>query len=237
MTTNLLLGTFVILMAQMSLAHNILDYGAVADDSSYATEVDNSAAIYQAAVAANSTEDEDRTVEFPAGYTFSSMPILIQNVTNITFVIDGTLQASKNHEKYPTTGGNSEKIRNFFVLYDTEHITFSGKGEIDGQGFMWWVRELLKKNPMGRQSKRPNQTNRPSPAKCRAKSGPNTGSHHSGSGGQSSHQGALRLLAFSRSAISATSEANASKSSPYADRRAVGSSQFLAPACFQPPGC
>ena len=29
-------------------------------------------------------------------------------------------------------------------------IVFRGKGEIDGQGFMWWVREVLKENDLGR---------------------------------------------------------------------------------------
>lgn len=100
-------------------------------------------------MAANSTENDDRTVEISTGLTFSSMPIQVQNVTNITFVIDGTLKASKDHEHYPTDS-NSASISNFLVLYDTEHITFKGQGAIDGQGFMWWVREFLKKNPNGR---------------------------------------------------------------------------------------
>jgi len=59
----------------VTFAHNILDFGAVVDDSSYKTEVANSNAIVMAFLAANSTENDDRTVEISAGHTFSSMPI------------------------------------------------------------------------------------------------------------------------------------------------------------------
>ena len=35
-------------------------------------------------------------------------------------------------------------------LIDVKDIVFRGKGEIDGQGYMWWVREILGKNSNGR---------------------------------------------------------------------------------------
>ena len=46
-------------------------------------------------------------------------------------------------------------IYNFIELNQVHNITLSGKGKIDGQGFMWWVREIsrifdLKGNPHGR---------------------------------------------------------------------------------------
>ena len=41
-------------------------------------------------------------------------------------------------------------IQQFLEFLDVDGITFRGKGEIDGQGYMWWVRELLGKNPVGR---------------------------------------------------------------------------------------
>jgi len=36
------------------------------------------------------------------------------------------------------------------TFYDIQNVTFRGEGTIDGQGFMWWVREFLGRNPNDR---------------------------------------------------------------------------------------
>ena len=45
---------------------------------------------------------------------------------------------------------NGVKIEHLFDFKEATNITFKGSGEIDGQGYMWWVRELLQQNPIGR---------------------------------------------------------------------------------------
>lgn len=45
---------------------------------------------------------------------------------------------------------NGVIIEHLFDFKEATNITFRGNGEIDGQGYMWWVRELLQQNPIGR---------------------------------------------------------------------------------------
>ena len=71
------------------------------------------------------------------------MPVQLYNITNVDFVINGTLLLSKNIWQ-------KDNIEAFILLEYVENITFSGTGLIDGQGYMWWVREYLQKNLYGR---------------------------------------------------------------------------------------
>lgn len=98
-----------------------------------------------AIVAANTTTTmDDRTVTVPSGLTFYTMPIWADEITNIVFQIDGTLRLSKRHRQFPLR--IEGKVRDLFRFNDVDSITFQGSGEIDGQGYMWWVRELLSQN-------------------------------------------------------------------------------------------
>ena len=94
----------------------------------------------------------------PEGVTISSMPVHVNNITDVELVIDGTLLISKNYEAFKefdpdycsSVTNECYTIQQFMNFEDVEDITFRGKGEIDGQGYMWWVREILGKNPVGR---------------------------------------------------------------------------------------
>ena len=87
-------------------AFDIRDYGAIADETKVQTEMINSEAFMDAIAAANITTTEERRVVVPENFTFSCMPINIQYISNVTIQIDGTLQVSKNHKKYPLDGNS-----------------------------------------------------------------------------------------------------------------------------------
>ena len=124
----------------MSNAHDIRDFGALANDTSLNAEQTNAVALMDAIVAANTTTD-DRTVVIPANFTFSTMPVWGNFITNVTFQIDGTLKLSKAHHHF--TMRKEGKISDLFYFEDVSDVTFQGSGVIDGQGYMWWVREVL----------------------------------------------------------------------------------------------
>ena len=89
------------------IAHNIFDFGAIESDTSYETEKTNAKALFDAIIAANSTENDDNTITLPAGKTFSSLNFNVTNLTNVNFVIDGTLLASKHYYYWKTYSRNS----------------------------------------------------------------------------------------------------------------------------------
>ena len=108
------------------------------------------------------TADGDNTVYIPEG-TFSTFPISsLGYISNIEIIIDGTLLLSKNWRHFqpieaerqdPAENGYGKygiRIADMMQFVNCTDIVFRGKGEIDGQGFMWWVRELLKENDLGR---------------------------------------------------------------------------------------
>ena len=127
------------LLLSLSMAFDIRDFGAVADDDSLSAEQINGQAIMDAIVAANYT-DTDRTVFVP-NMTFHCMPVWATHINNITFQIDGTIMLSKRHHKIPLR--KEKKIRDMFFFEDVDGLTVQGVGTVDGQGYMWWIRELL----------------------------------------------------------------------------------------------
>ena len=128
-------------------AFDIRDYGAIADDTTVQTEMVNAEAFADAIAAANATTTEERRVVVPENYTFSCMPINIQYINNVTIQIDGTLLVSKNHRRYPLEG---KDVLDFLAFQYVVGVKIEGKGSVQGQGFMWWVRELLGRNKHGR---------------------------------------------------------------------------------------
>ena len=66
----------------------------------------------------------------------------------MTIIIDGTIKLSKRHEYWPLTF--KDDIVDFMMFRDMENVTFMGNGTVDGQGYMWWLREFLGRNPHGR---------------------------------------------------------------------------------------
>lgn len=43
-----------------------------------------------------------------------------------------------------------KKIRDMFYFVGVSDLTFQGNGTVDGQGYMWWVREFIQRNTHGR---------------------------------------------------------------------------------------
>ena len=150
---NLLLSALVL---ALTAAHSILDFGAIENDSRVAAEMKNAKAFEDAIMAAHNKENGDNTVIIPAGKTFSSLPVHAHHVKDIEIVIDGTLLVSKNYLHYKTDPERWASMTDgyyteeFLTFRDVEDIVFRGKGQIDGQGYMWWIREILRKNPIGR---------------------------------------------------------------------------------------
>jgi polygalacturonase len=105
-----------------------------------------------AIVAANYTDSSDyfynRVVEIPSNYTFHMMGVWADGFSNIDIVIDGTIMLHKDHRKWPVD--QKGNIRDFLGFENIENVTFTGNGTVDGQGYMWWVRDLLNLNPTGR---------------------------------------------------------------------------------------
>jgi len=91
----------------------------------------------------------------PEGGWYSMMPVRFSNLEGITIRIDATIKASKRHTRYPVDHwrgdqGWYEHIHHFIEIYDSKNLKFEGTGTVDGQGFMWWLREYIRKNPAGR---------------------------------------------------------------------------------------
>jgi len=92
-------------------------------------------------------------VYVPSNETFYIMPVYVANVRNITVVIDGTVRLSKRHDVWPLSKNDTN--RHMFDFTDVENLTIRGNGTVDGQGYMWWVREYLGLN----HNKRPSLLN------------------------------------------------------------------------------
>lgn len=62
---------------------------------------------------------------------------------NITLTIEGEVLMSKDHLFWPHT---SNKYVALLSIDDVEGLIIRGAGSIDGQGYMWWVREFIGMN-------------------------------------------------------------------------------------------
>jgi hypothetical protein len=94
-------------------------------------------------------------VLIPEGYWFSLMPVSYEGMTNLTIRIDGEIRMSKRHSRYPVDyKRKSDKwkdmVANQFQFDWIENVLFTGTGTVDGQGYMWWMREYLQTNFAGR---------------------------------------------------------------------------------------
>jgi polygalacturonase len=136
---------------------SIDDYGAYAnDESNYDVEFRNGAALENVIYAANSykAKNPEETVValVPEGNFYSIMPAHLTDLDGITIRIDGTIKASKRHTRYPadlkwkSSGYWKGQAWTIFQINDSKNLIFEGKGTVDGQGFMWWMRDFLNKN-------------------------------------------------------------------------------------------
>ena len=63
-------------------------------------------------------DPNDRTVVVPKGHIFTSMPVDLHNLTDITLTIDGVLETSPYYKEWPYGANgeeNSKNIANPFI--------------------------------------------------------------------------------------------------------------------------
>ena len=112
-------------------------------------EFANTQCWYDTVVAANKSAAGQRIAYIPTNATVQMMPFAISNLKNVIFRIDGTVLASTHWKHWPFPQSNGEDhitYQQFWEIIDTEYLTVQGKGLIDGQGYMWWIREILQMN-------------------------------------------------------------------------------------------
>eukprot|EP00347_Sterkiella_histriomuscorum_P020779 403336490 len=136
----------------LTMAHNILDHGAVFNQSDTQSAFKNQQAFWATLAVANSSTT-DREVYIPSSsgsdenLIFTFMPIWMEYLTNITFRVDGVMQLSDDYENWPLNG---KSVYNFWTVSDSKNITITGNGLIEGQGYWWWMREYMVLNKHGR---------------------------------------------------------------------------------------
>ena len=126
----------------VSAAHNIFDYGHVTQGRSNGTveqEFENTNAMLKALLAANNSAD--RVVEIPKGSVITMMAWNISSLYDITIKLDGDVYATKYWKQWPRTPSGDRM--HFWQFYYCDGIKIEGSGMMDGQGYMWWWREIL----------------------------------------------------------------------------------------------
>ncbi|HEX3624189.1 MAG TPA: glycoside hydrolase family 28 protein [Verrucomicrobiae bacterium] len=115
---------------------NVLDYGAKTDGTTLDTTPIQKALD-------ECGESGGGTVEFPAG-VYLSQPIVLRGETTFKLDSGATLLAVTNQSDFMKTPGDWLKARSSgdFVPFITgkhlKNITFTGRGTIDGNGYVWW---------------------------------------------------------------------------------------------------
>lgn len=131
----LLLIALPILITQS--VYVITDFGALPHQDHISAHKVNAKAFTTAVLKANSTETEERIVKVPKG-TFYSFPMRMDNIKNVTIIIEGKLSASKKIRGWPTQP-SSGYYEDFISCHNCDHLTIHGGGRIDGRGYHWWV--------------------------------------------------------------------------------------------------
>jgi len=70
-------------------------------------------------------------------------PIEANFLNDVTIRVDGTIKATQDFKNWPH---DHKSYVPWWFFNDCNNIRFEGKGVLDGQGYMWWVREFLGKN-------------------------------------------------------------------------------------------
>ena len=77
----------------------------------------------------------------PASRTYFIGPVSIQyNRTDITFAIEGSLVAMNDISQWRVVDGNYLTL---FTFFNCSGLTIKGRGELDGQGYVWWWHDIF----------------------------------------------------------------------------------------------
>lgn len=105
----------------LSLAiQDITSFGAIPKTDTVAAHKANSQAITRAILAANSSHTE-RSVRIPHG-TYYSMPIAVDDIFNISILIEGKLTASNNVTAWPYEEKGSMQKAHFLKFTDSSYV-------------------------------------------------------------------------------------------------------------------
>ena len=120
--------------------HSIFDigqFGAIPHQDHISAQFANQQAFLKAVNAANSTDTEERVVRVSKG-TYYFMPVYMNNIVNVSFLIEGKMTASKSILHWPKQP-NGKNYQDFIRCDSCKNIEISGGGKIDGRGYHWWL--------------------------------------------------------------------------------------------------
>ena len=129
-------------LVEFSLGYlSIEEFGAVADDPSLDACRKNSKAFQDAMTNGSASV-------VPPGKEFYTLPVVLENVHNVEFKIQGDIVAYGGNISDWTTGRSGRL--HLFHFTKCSHIRVFGNGTIDGQGYRWWKVVLLNKDHKNR---------------------------------------------------------------------------------------
>lgn len=118
---------------------SIFQFGAIGNDTSYNASFTNGKALYNALEFANNNEDGFREVLIPAGATISYLPFKAFNgFHHVTLRIDGVLNAFPGDQLLWPNNTYNGRTLNIIEFDNSDHVTITGNGMIEGNGYRWW---------------------------------------------------------------------------------------------------
>eukprot|EP00730_Choanoeca_flexa_P005331 TRINITY_DN11927_c0_g3_i11.p2 TRINITY_DN11927_c0_g3~~TRINITY_DN11927_c0_g3_i11.p2 ORF type:complete len:259 (+),score=24.54 TRINITY_DN11927_c0_g3_i11:1-777(+) len=124
-----------------AFAVNILDFGAVPNDSSNSAALANANALANAFQNASTLRGSHRRVSVPAQDFYAFATPAVWNLTSITLEIHGRWIASNNITAWPLNRKN--ECMPILEFDYCQNLTFQGSGYVIGQGYDWWVLTIL----------------------------------------------------------------------------------------------
>ena len=76
------------------------------------------------------------------------MPSRLVDIHDIEFIFEGKILAATNFKVWPYDDPKSNRPAglSLITIEDSSDLYFHGQGQVDGQGFDWWIREFLVQN-------------------------------------------------------------------------------------------
>lgn len=132
----------LIFLATFAICHKLSDFGAIIDDPAYSSVLTNGQAFEKALLAANSSQN-DKTVLIEANHTYHMLPSnIFYNLQNITIKIDGSIIAWEGDISLWPKDETNHSIT-LISIRDSQDLTFTGSGLIEGLGYRWWWHVIL----------------------------------------------------------------------------------------------
>eukprot|EP00743_Colponemidia_sp_Colp-15_P004929 GILK01005312.1.p1 GENE.GILK01005312.1~~GILK01005312.1.p1 ORF type:complete len:471 (-),score=64.30 GILK01005312.1:166-1473(-) len=128
----------------MANAKMLSEFGGIPNDSSVASSLANRDVFVSALLAANaSATDKVITVE-PDHEYFILGSVSASHLVGVTIQLEGTLTALDNIDQWPFVGNSYVDFMVFTDCTDLKVYSSTGKGLIDGRGYVWWEASLAR---------------------------------------------------------------------------------------------